>query len=156
MAVIIHFFRLRTKPRIDYEKLIYFFDGLDYCTINTNDDNVEMVCTDPVFDFPYRFLITKRSRVNSIYNLNSEYYNINLLVEIPSVLPEFVSRGILKFISELCHLFELDIYYNGVKDIEPFDMTKMISYLAQERSDYFEDHKDLERHYVKREKLNQI
>jgi hypothetical protein len=32
----------------------------------------------------------------------------------------------------------------------------MISYLAQERSDYFEDHKDLERHYVKREKLNQI
>ncbi|HON63957.1 MAG TPA: hypothetical protein PK840_03630 [Bacilli bacterium] len=156
MAVIIHFFRLRTKPRIDYEKLIYFFDGLDYCTINTNDDNVEMVCTDPIFDFPYRFLITKRSRVNSIYNLNSEYYNINLLVEIPSVLPEFVSRGILKFISELCHLFELDIYYNGVKDIEPFDMTKMIAYLAHERSAYLEEHKELEPHYVKRDKLNQI
>lgn len=156
MAVIIHFFRHRSKQRIDYEKLIYYFDDLDYCKIFYNEDSVELVCTDPIFDFPYRFLITKRSQVNSIYNLNSNYTNINLLVEIPSLLPEFVSRGILKFIMELCHLFELEVYYNGVKDIEQFDMAKMISYLAYERLAYLDDHKEIERHYLKREILNQI
>lgn len=156
MAVIIHFFRHRSKQRIDYEKLIYYFDDLEYCKIFYNEDSVELTCTDPVFDFPYRFLITKRSQVNSIYNLNSNYTNINLLVEIPSLLPEFVSRGILKFIMELCHLFELEVYYNGVKDIEQFDMAKMISYLSYERMAYLDDHKEIERHYLKRETLNQI
>ena len=73
--------------RIDYEKLIDYFDSMETCHINYYEDVVEMVYTDPVFDFPYRFLITKRSQVKSIYNLNVDYFNINLLVEIPILLP---------------------------------------------------------------------
>ena len=69
MSIAIHFFRNRSLERIDYEKLIDYFDSMETCHINYYEDVVEMVYTDPVFDFPYRFLITKRSQVKSIYNL---------------------------------------------------------------------------------------
>ena len=95
MSITIHFFRNRSLERIDYEKLIDYFDSMETCHINYYEDVVEMVYTDPVFDFPYRFLITKRSRVSSLYRLNRDYTNLHFLCDVPSVLPQYISRLIL-------------------------------------------------------------
>ncbi len=160
MSSTIHFFRNRSLERIDYEKLICYFDELDNCKIYYNDDSVEMICTDQNFDFPYHFLITKRSRVTSIYTLNPNFYNINLLVEIPILLPEVVSRNILVFVMKLCQMFELEVYYhngsNGVSDIEPFNMANLMTYIAKERNIYLETHPDIDVYYYDRDKLVEI
>ena len=157
MSSTIHFFRNRSLERIDYEKLICYFDELDNCKIYYND---EMICTDQNFDFPYHFLITKRSRVTSIYTLNPNFYNINLLVEIPILLPEVVSRNILVFVMKLCQMFELEVYYhngsNGVSDIEPFNMANLMTYIAKERNIYLETHPDIDVYYYDRDKLVEI
>ncbi len=156
MLITIHFFRKRNLERMDYEKLINYFEELGNCRITSDDDCVEIIYNDAVFGFPYRFLITKRSRVRSVYSLSGDYFNINLLVEIPVLLPAFVSRNILKFILELCQLFELDLYYDGVKDIVPFDMVSMLSYLAHTKEEYLTSNPDQKVYYMEREKLNQI
>ena len=160
MSSTIHFFRNRSLERIDYEKLICYFDELDNCKIYYNDDSVEMSCTDHYFVFPYHFLITKRSRVTSIYTLNPNFYNINLLVEIPILLPEVVSRNILVFVMKLCQMFELEVYYhngsNGVSDIEPFNMANLMTYIAKERNIYLETHPDIDVYYYDRDKLVEI
>ena len=83
MASIIHFFRNRSLDRFDYEQLINHFTELENCEIRFDDEVYEMECIDPNFDFHYRFMITKRSRVNSIYNLNP-----NLLEELTKLVKE--------------------------------------------------------------------
>ena len=104
--MIIHFFRERSKPRMDFYQLIDgYFDNLENCVIKSNDDEVELKMNMSNFDFEYHFLITKRSRVSSLYRLNLEYSNINLLCEIPSVLPQYISRLIFKQINEICEKF---------------------------------------------------
>ena len=156
MCVSVHFFRNRSLERIDYEKLINYFDELEECQINVSDDSVEIIYNDPIFDFPYRFLITKRSQVRSIYNLNADFFNINLLVEIPVLLPCFVTKTVLVFLMDLCRTFELEIYYEGLENIQPFDITSLMMFLEKERAYYISEHPEKEVYYVNRDKLMHV
>lgn len=156
MSISVHFFRNRSLEKIDYEQLIEYFNETGNCEMKFDDDFYEIVYNDPIFDFPYRFVISKRSQVRSIYNLNADFFNINLLVEIPILLPCFITKTILVFIMDLCRTFDLEIYYDGIKNIEPFDMTKLMMFLENERNYYISEHPEQEIYYVNREKLMHI
>lgn len=156
MSIAVHFFRNRSLERIDYEKLIEYFEELGTCDISYDEDCVEIIYNDTIFNFSYRFLITKRSQVRSIYNLNADFFNINLLVEIPILLPCFITKTILVFIMDLCRTFDLEIYYEGIKNIEPFDMTGLMMFLENERTYYISEHPEKEVFYVNRDKLMHV
>lgn len=142
--MVIHFFRERSKPRIDFYQLIDgYFDNLDNSTIKSNDDEVVITINMNNFDFKYQYLITKRSRVSSLYRLNLEFININLLCEIPSVLPQYISRLIFKQISEICEKFELSIFCDAFDNIHSFDMFELITVLGKERVRFIEENEDV-------------
>ncbi len=137
--MIIHFFRERSKPRIDFYQLIDgYFDNLENSKITSNDNELEVEINLKNFDFKYCYYITKRSRVSSLYKLNLEYININLLCEIPSILPQYLSRLIFKQISEVCEKFELSIFYDKFDNIRNFDMFELITALGKERIEFIE------------------
>lgn len=155
--MIIHFFRERSKPRMDFYQLIDgYFDNLENCVIKSNDDEVDLKMNMSNFDFEYHFLITKRSRVSSLYRLNLEYSNINLLCEIPSVLPQYISRLIFKQISEICEKFELAIYCDAFENIHEFDMFELITALGKERIKYLEEHEGVITYKVPMTILNEM
>lgn len=155
--MIIHFFRERTKPRIDFYQLIDgYFDNLSNCSIVSNDDEVEITIDLPEFDFKYTYLITKRSRVSSLYRLNASYININLLCEIPIIVPQYISRIILKQISEICERFELSIYHEKLEDITNFDMFELISSIGNERLEYLKAHPEVKTYKVPMVALNDM
>lgn len=155
--MIIHFFRERSKPRMDFYQLIDgYFDNLENCVIKSNDDEVELKMNMSNFDFEYHFLITKRSRVSSLYRLNLEYSNINLLCEIPSVLPQYISRLIFKQINEICEKFDLAIYCDAFENIHQFDMFELITALGKERARYLEEHEDIITYKVPMTVLNEM
>ncbi len=138
--MIIHFFRERNKPRIDFYQLIDgYFDNLENSTITSNDNELEVTIYLKNFDFRYSFFITKRSRVSSLYKLNLEYININLLCEIPSILPQYLSRLIFKQISEVCQRFELSIFYEEFDNIRNFDMFELITALGKESHEFIKN-----------------
>ncbi len=161
MYIAIHFFRNRNLERLDYEKLIEYIGSAGSCEYNEYDGVFEIIFKDPDFDFPYRFLITKRSQVKSIYNLNVNYVNTNVLVEIPFILPSFIIKTTLMFLMDLCRTFQLEVYYEGinyegVKNIEPFNIPGLMDFLEKERDVYLKDHPEIEVHYVNREKLMNV
>lgn len=139
--MIIHFFRKRDLPRIDFYQLIdVYFDSLPNVSITSNDDEVSITIDMYNFNFKYNYLITKRSHILSIYRLNPEYININLLCEIPSILPQYISRLIFKQISEICDKFDLALYYDKLDNIHQFDMFELITALGKERIEYMDKH----------------
>jgi hypothetical protein len=156
MAITIHFFRNRSLKRIEYDKLIEFFTEQPTFRRYDADDYVELLNHDENFELSYRFLITKRSRVNSIYNLSPDYVNINFLLEFPTLIPSFVAREILKLTQEMCKIFELETYYNGIQNIEPFNMVKLINYFEGERKLSLEKTKPGEKYFLDKDKLSTI
>ena len=135
--MIIHFFKNRAKDRIDFSQLIDdYFDLIENSKIESTDEEVKITINLPQFSCEYCYLITKRSRVSSIYKLNSEYVNINLLCEIPEVLPQYVMRVILKQIEELCSKFELSIYHNQIDNIKDFKLFEILQLLIKGRAHY--------------------
>ena len=155
--MVIHFFKSRREERINFVELYdEYFDKMDNVSI-INDEDVSSITINMVdFNFSYRYLITKRSRVSSIYKLNSDYININMLVEIPLNIPQFIIRTILQQIDEMCKKFNLVIYYNQLDNIREFRMFEMLQSLLKERNIYFEQHPEIVKYKVPEEKLTQI
>ena len=155
--MILHFFKNRAKDRIDFSSLIDgYFDQIENSKIESNDEELRITINLPRFSCSYYFLITKRSRVSSIYKLNSEYVNINLLCEIPEVLPRYVMRVILKQIEELCDKFELAVYHDQIDNIKEFKLFEILQLLIKDRSRYLQENDDITVYPVPEHILNQI
>ena len=155
--MIIHFFKSRREERIDFGELYdNYFDIMDDVQIDNDEDVSTITINMTEFNFSYRFLITKRSRVSSIYKLNSDYVNVNMLVEIPLNIPQFLIRTILQQIDEMCKKFSLAIYYDQIDNIREFRLFEMLQALLKERDAYLANHPEIVKYKLPEEKLSRV
>lgn len=136
----IHFFRNSSLEKIDYAKVLDFFDNQPNCETYYTDDYVEIIHKDLDFNFNYRFLITKKSKVSKIYKLNPMFSNVNFLLEMPIMIPSFVAKEILSVIQKLCRLFELGIYHDSFDDVKPFNVVEFLDFFEKQRSLYIQEY----------------
>ena len=155
--MVIHFFKSRREERINFVELYdEYFDKMDNVSI-INDEDVSSITINMVdFNFSYRYLITKRSRVTSIYKLNSDYVNVNMLVEIPLNIPQFLIRTILQQVDEMCKRFGLAIYYDQIDNIREFRLFDMLQAMLKERNKYLESHPEIVKYKLPEEKLSHV
>ena len=135
----IHFFRNSTLDKIDYAKVLEFFDNLPNYDIYYTDHYVEIIHKDPEFNFSYRFLITKKSKVSKIYKLNPMFSNVNFLLEMPIMIPSFLAKEILSTIQKLCRSFELGIYHDSFDDVKSFNVVEFLDFFEKQRSLYIRE-----------------
>lgn len=155
--MIIYFFKDRSKERVNFGQLIdEYFDKLENTVITSNDDEFVATFNIPHFSCSYRYLITKRSRVSSLYRLNPNYVNTFLLCEFPDDVPQFITRLILKQIDELCKMFEFAIYHDKIDNIKEFNMFELIAILNKERSKYLNEHPEIIKYPVDQDLLNEV
>lgn len=155
--MIIYFFKDRSKGPIDFYELIDgYFDKIPNAKITSNDEEVFVDLFLPSFDCSYRFSITKRSRVKSLYRLNADYSNTFLVCEMPNVVPQFVFRLMLKQVEDVCAKFELAIYHDMMNNICEFNMLDLIQLFPKERAKYLEDHPEIVTYKVDQDMLNEI
>lgn len=155
--MVIHFFRNRNEERIDFFELVdNYFGSMDNCHVSSSDEVVELKFDYPEFDFSYQYLITKRTRVSSMYRLNSQFVNINLLVEIPPILPQYLIKVILMQMADLCDKFNLSIYHDAIDNIAEFNMYELLGTLIKERDNYLDNHHEIKKYYISSDRLNQI
>lgn len=132
----IHFFRKSTLEKIDYSKVMDYFDNLPNFETFYTEEFVEIVHKDPEFNFSYRYLITKKSRVSKIYKLDPMYSNVNFLLEMPVMIPSFLAKDILSVIQKLCRVFELGIYHDSFEDVQTFNVVGFLDFFEKQRSEF--------------------
>lgn len=135
----IHFFRNSNLEKIDYAKVLDFFDNQPNFETYYTDDYVEIIHKDSEFNFSYRFLITKKSRVNKIYKLNPMYSNVNFLLEMPIMIPSYLAKEILSTIQKLARLFELGIYHDSFEDVKPFNVVEFLDFFEKQRATFIQE-----------------
>ena len=135
----IHFFRNSSLEKLDYFQVLEFFDNQPNFEIYYADDYVEILHVDAEFNFQYRFLITKKSRVSKIYKLNPMFTNVNFLLEMPILIPSFIAKEILSTIQKLCRTFELGIYHDAFNDVKQFNVVEFLDFFEKQRSLYIRD-----------------
>ena len=135
----IHFFRNSSLEKLDYFQVLEFFDNQPNFEIYYADDYVEILHVDAEFNFQYRFLITKKSRVSKIYKLNPMFTNVNFLLEMPILIPSFIAKEILSTIQKLCRTFELGIYHDAFVDVKQFNVVEFLDFFEKQRSLYIRD-----------------
>lgn len=139
MALNIHFFRDNSLPKLDFIKVFEFFDNYPEFSIYYNDDEVEIVYVDNTFNFSYRYLITKKSRVHGIYKISPQYGNVNFMLEMPILIPTFLAKEILTIAQRVCKLFELDIYHDSFTDVHPFNLVDVLVLFDNVRRETIEE-----------------
>ena len=152
----IHFFRNSTLGETDFNKVLEFFDTIPNFTTYYTDDEVEIEYKDKEFDFEYRYLITKKSRVSKIYKLDPMYSNINFLLEMPLVIPTFLAKEVFTITQKLCKVFELGYYHDSFDDVQAFNIVDLLVFFDKQRSLYIDENGLNNKIYYNTEKLNVI
>ncbi len=152
----IHFFRKSTLEKIDYSKVLDYFEGLANFEVFYTDDYVEIMYKDTKFALAYRYLITKKSRVTNIYKLNPMYSNVNFLLEMPVMIPSFLAKEIITIAQKLCHIFELGIYHDSFEDVRAFNVVEVLDFFEKQRAFYIQENGYGDKITYDNEKLNVI
>ena len=156
MAINLHFFRSNDLEILDFIKVFEFFEDYPNFKIFYGPETVEIAYTDEDFKFYYRYLITKKSRVNNIYKLNPGYTNCNFLLELPVAIPTFLAKEILAITQKICKLFELEIYHDSFDDVRAFNLVDVLVLFEETRKAYLEEYGIQDKIYMDHSKLNEI
>jgi hypothetical protein len=156
MAIYIHFFRDSSLEKLDFAKVLEFFDSYPNFKIYYTDDEVQIDYRDDDFKFSYRYLITKKSRVNQIYKLNPVYLNVNFLLELPVLIPSFLVKEILTLTQKICKLFDLEIYNDTFKDVQPFNLADVVVLFEEMRRKTVEEYGMQDKLSFEKDKLDEI
>lgn len=156
MAINIHFFRNSALDKLDFSKVLEFFDGLPNFKTFYTDDEVQIEYRDDDFKFSYRYLITKKSRVNQIYKLNPMFLNVNFLLELPVLIPSFLAKEILTVSQKICKTFDLEIYTDSFKDVQPFNLADVVVLFEEARRLTIEEYGMQDKLPFDKEKLDEV
>ncbi len=156
MHINIHFFRKSNLEKLDYSKVLDYFETLPNFKTFVAEDYVEVLYSDNEFDFKYRYLITKQSRVNKIYDLDPMFSNVNILLEMPILIPSFLAKEILAITQKFCKIFDLDIYQDSYADVQAFNLVDVLVLFEKTRTNYIEEHGLKGKIVFDNEKLNII
>lgn len=156
MAINLHFFRDSNLDKLDFEKVLEFFDHHNEFRIYYDDEVVEVVYSDDVFGFSYRYFITKKSRVSNIYKINPQFSNVNFYLEMPVLIPTFLAKEILTITQRLCKLFELEVYHEAFGDVKQFNLVEVLVLFEQIRADFIEENGMQGKYRFRFERLNEI
>lgn len=156
MAINIHFFRNSSLEKLDFTKVLEFFDEYPNFKTFYTEDEVQIDFRDDDFKFSYRYLITKKSRVNQIYKLNPMFLNVNFLLELPVLLPSFLVKEILTITQKICKIFDLEIYNDAFKDVQPFNLADVVVLFEETRRQTIEEYGMQDKLSFPKDKLDEI
>lgn len=156
MAIYIHFFRDSNLEKLDFTKVLDFFENLPNFKIYYTDDEVQIDFRDDDFKFSYRYLITKKSRVSQIYKLDPGFLNINFLLELPVLVPSFLVKEILTITQKVCKLFDLHIYNDAFSDVQPFNLADVVVLFEESRRQMIEEFGMQDKLPYEKEKLDVV
>lgn len=156
MAINIHFFRDSSLDKIDFAKVLEFFDSYPNFKTYYTDDEVQIDYRDDDFKFSYRYLITKKSRVNNIYKLNPKFLNVNFYLELPVLIPSFLVKEILTITQKICKLFDLEIYNDSFNDVQPFNLADVVVLFEDSRRQTIEDYGMQDKLPFPKDKLDEV
>ncbi|HHX79180.1 MAG TPA: hypothetical protein GX695_05465 [Acholeplasmataceae bacterium] len=139
MPINLHFFRNNELEKLDYSKVFEFFDNYPAFTIFYGEDDVQIICSDDDFKFTYRYLVTKKSRVKDIYKLDPTYSNVNFMLELPVMIPNFLAKEILNITLKICKTFNLAIYHDSFKDVKDFNSVDVLMLFEKMRNQYINE-----------------
>lgn len=156
MAINIHFFRDSSLEKLDFAKVLEFFDSYPNFKTFYTEDEVQVDYRDDDFKFSYRYLITKKSRVNHIYKLNPMFLNVNFYLELPVLIPSFLVKEILTITQKICKLFDLEIYNDSFKDVQPFNLADVVVLFEESRKQTIEDYGMQDKLPFPKDKLDEV
>lgn len=116
---IIHFFKEKTR-QIDIDLLLNYFRDLENFTTEMDETSVRFSYEHSTLHLGYQYTITPRSTVPDIYRLSPNYLDVNIHVDLPLLMSDFMFQHFLKSIEKFVKTFKLFIYHPLFEDVMPF------------------------------------
>ena len=88
--------------------------------------------------------------------MNPAYTNVNFLLELPILIPSFLVKEILTLTQKICKLFDLEIYNDAFKDVQPFNLADVVVLFENTRTQTIEEYGLQDKLPFIKEKLDEI
>lgn len=135
MNLCYYFFKEHTRL-YDKADILAFFQGIPEFRLQMNEKEYHLIYVNTILDFTAKFIIAEKSVVPNIQKLNPSYYDINIRLEIPLLLPTYKANLLFTVCQELCQKFKFFIYNELFEDISPFRRNMLVQAFNEVKKAY--------------------
>lgn len=143
----IHFFKEKSR-QIDIDLLLNYFRDLEGFQTEMDEKSVRFSYEHKTMYVGYQYSITPRSTVPDIYRLSPNYLDVNIHVDIPILLSDFMYQQFLKAIDTFTRTFKLFVYHPLFEDVMPFRYELLTEVNHMMKAKYIEKHHDEVKEFV--------
>lgn len=143
----IHFFKEKSR-QIDIDLLLNYFRDLEGFQTEMDEKSVRFSYEHKTMYVGYQYSITPRSTVPDIYRLSPNYLDVNIHVDIPILMSDFMYQQFLKAIDTFTRTFKLFVYHPLFEDVMPFRYELLTEVNHMMKAKYIEKHHDEVKEFV--------
>jgi hypothetical protein len=143
----LHFFKEKSR-QIDIDLLLNYFRDLEGFQTEMDEKSVRFSYEHKTMYVGYQYSITPRSTVPDIYRLSPNYLDVNIHVDIPILISDFMYQQILKAIDAFTRAFKLFIYHPLFEDVMPFRYELLTEVNRMMKAKYIEKNHDEIKEFV--------
>jgi hypothetical protein len=143
----LHFFKEKTR-QIDIDLLLNYFRDRDDFKTEMDETSVRFTYENNTLCIGYQYTITPRSTVPDIYRLSPNYLDVNIHIDIPIVMSDFMYQVFLKDIEKFAKTFKLFLYHPLFEDVMPFRYELLTEVFRMIKTKYIQKHYDEMKDYV--------
>lgn len=143
----IHFFKEKTR-QIDIDLLLNYFRDRDDFKTEMDETSVRFTYENKTLFVGYQYTITPRSTVPDIYRLSPNYLDVNIHVDMPILISDFMYQMFIKEIEKFTKTFKLFIYHPLFEDVMTFRYELLTEVYHMIKTKYIQKHHDELKDYV--------
>lgn len=143
----IHFFKEKSR-QIDIDLLLNYFRDLEGFQTEMDEKSVRFSYEHKTMYVGYQYSITPRSTVPDIYRLSPNYLDVNIHVDIPILMSDFMYQQFLKAIDTFTRTFKLFVYHPLFEDVMPFRYELLTEVNHMMKAKYIEKNHDEVKEFV--------
>lgn len=143
----IHFFKEKSR-QIDIDLLLNYFRDLEGFHTEMDEKSVRFSYEHKTMYVGYQYSITPRTTVPDIYRLSPNYLDVNIHVDIPMLISDFMYQQFLKAIDTFTRTFKLFVYHPLFEDVMPFRYELLTEVNRMMKTKYIEKHHDEVKEFV--------
>lgn len=125
MNVCYYFFKEQVRY-YDKADVLAFFQSMKEFKIEQQNEEYHLIYTNEFLDFSAKFILGNKSVVPHIEKLNPAFYDINIRLEVPVLLPTFKASILFDICKELCQKFNFYIYNELYEDVSSFRLPMLV------------------------------
>lgn len=126
MVLFRYYFFKENNRSYDLSDLLAFFSAIPEITVDKHNDDRVMHYRNDILNFEADFVISNKSIVPNLAQINPKYWDVNIRLEFSAILQSYKVEMLIEIVDQMCKRFGFFVYNEIFEDVSPFRKSMLL------------------------------